>query len=193
MNGNTNIKFGVLTLIIIGAVFFRLALPLMPNFSPLGATCLLGAAHFDKKWKAFLVPIAATWLSDIFVINVIYADHYPEFTLLYSGFYWQYASYALIVLFGRFLYAKNISAIKIAVGGVGAGLIFFIVSNFGVWASGSTYSPDLGGLINCYVAGIPFYKGSLLGNLFYSVLLFGTYYLLQKRFVVLKSQGLKYV
>lgn len=192
MNKNTKIQSGVLVLIILLVAFSRL-LPLPLNFSPLAAISLFGAAHFTNRWKAFLVPIIVTWLSDLFIINTVYAYYYSEFIWFYSGFYWQHGSYAAIVLFGIFLYAKNISVFKVTSGALGSGIIFFLISNFGVWVSTTTYSPDLSGLIACYVAGIPFYKGTLLGDLCYSMLLFGGYYLMQRRFAILEPQRLKYV
>ncbi len=192
MNRKTNVQSGVLALIILLVAFSRL-LPLPLNFSPLAAISLFAAAHFTNRWKAFLIPVIATWLTDLVIINTVYSYYYSEFVWFYSGFYWQYAGYAAIVLFGTFLYAKNISAFKVTSGAVGSGIIFFLISNFGVWVSTATYSPDLSGLIACYVAGIPFYKGTLLGDLCFSVLLFGGYYLMQRRFASLELQRLKYV
>lgn len=98
-NQKINIRISVLVAIILLAAFSRL-IPHMPNFSPLGAIGLFGVAHFAKKWRAFFIPIAATWLSDLFINNVVYAQYYPEFTWFYSGFYWQYGSYLLITLAG---------------------------------------------------------------------------------------------
>ena len=64
-----NLRFTVLVAIILLAAFSRI-IPRMPDFSPLGAIGLFGAAYFQKKWHAFLIPIAATWLSDLFINNV---------------------------------------------------------------------------------------------------------------------------
>jgi hypothetical protein len=83
-------RFSVLTALILLCAFSRI-FPHMPNFSPLGAICLFGAAYFTKKWQAFFIPITATWLSDLFINNVIYAEYYPKFTWFYQGFYWQSA------------------------------------------------------------------------------------------------------
>jgi len=74
-----NLCFAVLLAIILLAAFSRI-IPHMPNFPPLGAIGLFGAAYFQKKWQAFLVPIAATWLSDLFINNVVYAKYYLNFT-----------------------------------------------------------------------------------------------------------------
>jgi len=61
------------------AVFSRIV-PHRPNFSPLGVIGVFAASYFTKKWQVFLIPIAATWLSDSFINNIIYAEYYPTFT-----------------------------------------------------------------------------------------------------------------
>ena len=178
-----NIRFGLLCVIILLAAFSRI-IPHMPNFSPLGVIGLFGAAHFTKKWQAFLIPIAATWLSDLFINNVIYAKYYPEFTWLYQDFYWQYGSYLLIALAGIFIFNK-INPQKVIAGALTSTSIFFLVSNFGCWIGSTIYPQNFGGLMTCYAAGIPFLKGTILGDLFYSGVLFGSFALAQRQFPVL--------
>jgi hypothetical protein len=182
-----NLRFSVLVLMILLAAFSRI-IPHIPNFSPLGAIGLFGAAYFVKKWQAFLIPIAATWLSDLFINNVIYAQYYPQFTWFYEGFYWQYGSYLLITLAGIFI-LKKINPQRVIAGALTSTAIFFLVSNFGVWAAGTMYPKTIEGLMACYVAGIPFLKGTLLGDLFYSGVLFGTFALAQKQFPVLQLKN----
>lgn len=188
INTKLNLRTSLLILLILVSAFSRL-IPHMPNFSPLGAIGLFGAAYFTKKWQAFLIPIAATWISDLFINNVIYAQYYPKFTWFYSGFYWQYGSYLLITLVGIFLF-KKISTSRIITGALAASMIFFFVSNFGVWASGTMYPQTFNGLLTCYSAGIPFLKGTVLGDLFYCGVLFGTFAFAQSKFPVLR---IKYV
>jgi len=178
-----NLRFGVLSLLILLAAFSRI-LPHMPNFSPLGAIGLFGAAHFAKKWQTFLIPIAATWLSDLFINNVIYAQYYPQFVWFYQGFYWQYGSYLIIILVGTFI-LKTINLQRILSGALASTIIFFVVSNFGCWIGSSTYPQTLEGLSICYAAGIPFLKGTLIGDLFYSGVLFGSFAFAQKQLPIL--------
>ncbi len=179
-----NLRFGVLTLIIVLASFSRL-IPHMPNFSPLGAIGLFGAAHFSKKWQAFLIPIAATWISDLFITNVIYSQYYPSFTWFYEGFYWQYGSYLLITLAAIFIF-KKVNTQRVLAGALTSTAIFFLITNLGCFPGNPSYPQNFGGLMTCYAAGIPFLKGTLLGDLFYSGVLFGSFALLQQRFTVLK-------
>ena len=117
-----NLRFSLLALIIVLAAFSRI-IPHMPNFSPLGVIGLFGAAHFSKKWQAFLIPIVAVWLSDLFINNVIYAQYYPTFTWFYEGFYWQYGSYLLIILAGILIF-KNVTPQRIIAGTLCSTTIF---------------------------------------------------------------------
>jgi hypothetical protein len=188
MQKTIHLRFGILCLMIVIVAFSRL-IPHMPNFSPLGAIGLFGAAYFAHKWQAYLIPILATWVSDLFLNNMVYASYYPEFTWFYEGFYWQYGSYLLIVLMGIFLF-KKVNIQRVVSGAFLASIIFFLVSNFGVWISGTMYPKTSEGLVACYVAAIPFFKGTLIGNLLFSAVLFGTFAFAQKQIPALSKKEL---
>jgi len=183
-NERIDIRFGVIALFILTAAFCRL-IPHPANFAPIGAMALFGAAHFKSKWAAFIVPLLSLWLSDLVVTNILYASHYKTFTLFYGGFYWVYGAIVLTTLLGLFM-LKKVNVGTVAGSGIAASLLFFIITNFGSWPGNSLYSQDLNGLIACYVAGIPFFSGTLAGNLFYSAVLFGGFALAQKQFPVLR-------
>ena len=70
---------------------------------------------------------------------------------------------------------------------IGSSLLFFIVTNFGVWISGTMYTLDLNGLIACYVMALPFYKGTLLGFVTYSTFLFGVLEFSKSKFQTLNN------
>src|ERR1041384_4024400 len=168
-----NVRSGVLTLLILLAAFSRIV-PHMSNFSPLGAIGLFGAAYFNKKWQAFLIPISARWLSDLLFNNMIYKQYYPTFTWFDEGFYWQYGSYLLIILSALFIF-KKVSPQRIFIAAMTSTTIFYLVSNFGCFPGNPIYPRNLMGLVDCYAAGLPFLQGTLLGDLFYSVTLFGSF------------------
>ncbi len=92
-----NLRFGVLFLIVISAAFSRL-LPHPPNFTPIGAMALFGAAYFSKKHIALILPIIAMFLSDLVINNVVYAQYFDGFTFFYPGFYWTYGAFIVIGL-----------------------------------------------------------------------------------------------
>ena len=184
MTNKITLRISVITFLILLAAFSRI-IPHMPNFSPLGAICLFGAAHLQKKWQVFLIPLAAAWLSDLFINNVIYGAYYPEFTWFYGGFYWQYGTYLLIMCIALLLF-KTINIKRMLGGSLMATVVFFLVTNFGVWLASPTYPQNIAGLMQCYAMGIPFLKGTLLGDLFYVTALFGAFALLQRRFSYLR-------
>jgi len=174
-------RFIFITSIILLAAFSRV-IPHMQNFSPLGAIALFGGAQLTKKWQAFLIPILATWLSDLFINNVIYAQYNPGFVWFYEGFYWQYGSYLLITLASFFIFNRNVTTPKVMLGVVSSTAIFFFITNAGCWVGNLVYPQNVGGLMSCYAAGLPFLKGTLLGDLFYSGVLFGAFYFTKIKF-----------
>jgi hypothetical protein len=191
-----NLRFFALTAIILIAAFSRIV-PHIPNFSPLGAIGLFGAAHFNKKWQAILIPLAATFISDLFISNVVYGDGSAGFKWLYEGFYWQYGAYVLITV-SAFFILKKVTTKTVITGALSSSVIFFLVSNFGCWP-GNYYPQNFAGLMQCYAAGLPFATGNtlsnlvhvpsvfgtILGDLFYSGILFGTFAYFQKKYAVL--------
>jgi hypothetical protein len=187
MNTKINLRFSVLSGLILLAAFSRI-IPHPANFSPLGAIALFGAAHFSKKWQILLIPIAATWLSDLFINNVIYAAYYPTFTWFYEGFYWQYLSYLVIAVIAIPLF-KKVNKERILLGALSSTVIFFLISNVGCWIGNSFYPQNFAGLMSCYAAGIPFLKGTILGDLFYSLVLFGCFAYAKYKLPTLNALG----
>ena len=174
-----------LVTIILAAAFSRI-IPHMPNFSPLGAIAVFAAAHFADRRLSLAIPIAATWLSDLFLNNVVYATPGQSFAWFYGGFYWQYAAYGLIAIISIAIFRRSTSATKIISASLLSGVVFFAVSNFGVWFSSSLYPHTLAGLMACYAAALPFYQGTLLGDAAYSLALFGGFFLVQRYFPALQ-------
>ena len=186
-----NLQTGVLSIIILLAAFTRI-MPHPPNFSPMAAIGLFGAAHFAKKWQAFFIPLIGIWISDLVINNYVYSSSSSNFVWFYSGFYWQYMSYILIIFAGLFIFNRGISLTKTFGGMISSSGIFFFVSNFGVWAGGIMYPKNFGGLITCYAAGVPFIHNTIISDVLFTTVLFGTYYLLQIEYSSLKIKPLKY-
>jgi len=187
MNKKINLRFGVLAGIVGLATIARLATPAMlghpSNFAPIGALALFSGCYFSGRISKFLVPLLAVWVGDLFV-NFTYTG---KFTLFYEGFYWQYACYILFVFMGSAL-SKRVKPLNVMGSSLGASSIFFIISNFGVWTSGLIYPVTGAGLALCYTAAIPFFGGTLAGDLFYSAAMFGLFELAQKKYTVLSLQ-----
>ncbi len=168
-----NLRFGVISALILLAAMSRL-IPHPANFSPIGGMALFGAAYYSKRYWAFAIPIVSMWLSDLILNNVVFGQYFDHFVWFYSGSLFTYGAFALIVLFGMFT-LKQVYVPNLIVSALGASVIFFLVSNFGVWFSGTMYPKDLSGLMACYAAGIPFFQNTILGDLVYSALLFGVF------------------
>lgn len=132
----------------------------------------MGAAYFSDKKLSFILPLLAMFLSDLLINNILYASYYQGFTLFTPGFAWVYGAIALIVIAGIFL-LKKVTLPRVLVGSLSASVIFFVVSNFGVWLSDPDYPLNLGGLILCYEMAVPFFHNTVLGDLVYSGVLFG--------------------
>ena len=170
-----NNKYILLTFIIFAVAFSRL-IPHPLNYSPLGALALFAGAKFANKFWGISVVILATFISDVVLNNFFYKTMFPTFTLFYNGWYIVYLSYGLIALLGYAL-LKKVTIVRVLGGAVMASIIFFIVSNFSYWTSYNLYSKDLQGLIMGYTAAIPFFKGTLIGTITWSMVLFGVYQL----------------
>lgn len=172
-------RFLIISGLILLAVLSRI-LPHPYNFTPLGAIALFGAAYFtDKKW-AILIPLAAMWMSDLVLNNVLYSSFYEGFTLFTSGMIWVYGSLVLIALLGiRFL--RKVTLPRVVGSAFGASVVFFLISNFGVWISATMYPMTLEGLLACYMAAIPFFHHTLAGDLIYCAFLFGSFEYLRYR------------
>lgn len=175
-----NFRFGMITIIVLIAAMTRL-IPHPANFSPVGAMALFGSAYYSKRYLAFLIPVTSMWISDLFLNNVVYSAFFNQFVWFYPGSIFTYISFILIALMGMSL-LKKISIRNLFVSALLASVIFFIVSNFGVWFSSGMYPRNLEGLISCYIAGIPFFKNTIFGNLFYTVTMFGLFELFAKKF-----------
>ena len=66
---------------------------------------------------------------------------------------------------------------------------FFLITNWAMWAFGTTYAKSLAGLLNCYTAGIPLFGNTLAGDAFYALLLFGGFALVERTVPAFRSSG----
>ena len=146
-------------LIVLVAVLVRF-LPHPANVAPIAAMALFGGAYLNKKY-AVILPLAAMLISDCFL-----------------GFHkvmpFVYGSFLLASIIGIGL--KNKIKVKNVLGAsLLSSLIFYVITNFGVWLTSGMYQMNLLGLIKCYVLAIPFFRNTLVGDLFYTVMMFGGY------------------
>jgi hypothetical protein len=157
------------------------------NFTPITAIILFAVFAFEGKWK-IIVPVIAIFLSDILL-------EIKTETGFHSGTWLIYSAYAVIGLIGFYL-IKNANALRVLFGSLIASSSFFIFTNFALFYPQITTSNGMqgyphtwAGIIGSYTAGIPFFRNMLLGDVLYSALLFGSYFIIKK--VVLKLSFVK--
>jgi hypothetical protein len=166
----------ILTLLtaILAAAALRLV-PHPPNFTPIGAMALFSGAYLGRRGAVALVaPLGALFLSDL-VLG------------FYSGMLTVYFSVALIVIIG-WLALRRVSPIRVGGAAIASSVLFFALTNFGMWLSSGFYPRTLAGLEACYVAAIPFFQNTVAGDLFYAAVLFGGFALLERTVPALRSR-----
>ena len=148
-------------------------IPHPQNFSPMGSLALFGGAQLSDKRAAFLVPVLSMFLAD-----------------LVTGFHllmpFVYVSFLLTVCIGFRLRSQR-STTRVMVTSFTSAVLFFVITNFGVWALLGTYSQTPAGLLACYVAAIPHFQNTLSSNLLYSFVLFGGFAIAERRFTKLRE------
>lgn len=158
--------------LVFAAALTRL-LPHPDNFTPIGAMALFGAAYFNRQALTLSVPFIALFISDLILNNVIYRQYYPEFTFITS--WWIYGAFSLVMLAGWLLLRRSVNPARVILASLASSLIFFLVSNLSTWTETTLYPKTFAGLMTCYTAGLPFLKNTVMGDLFFSGVLFGTY------------------
>lgn len=145
---------------ILAAIILRI-IPHIPNFAPIAAMALFGSVYLNKKY-GLILPLIALFLSDILI-----------------GFYnpWIMASVygSFIIIGGIGLYLKkHKGTTNIIVASLFGSVIFFLITNFSVWAIPHSFYPHtLNGLMQSYLMGLPFFKNTVMGDLFYTGAMFG--------------------
>lgn len=142
-------------------------LPFMPhpwNFTPVMAALLYFGARGSRR--QLWLPLALLIASDLVLDKYVYA--YPFSGDLFLTWGW----YAAILFLGTAL-RKNAKPLPIAGGALTGSVSFFLISNFGVWAATNMYAKSVAGLMTCYAAGLPFFRRTLEGDLFYTAVMFG--------------------
>ena len=161
---STKTKIIIAALIILMAAASRLVKHPF-NFTPIAAMALFAGCYLHKKW-GIVLPLAALFISDYFI-----------------GFYdWQvmasvYISVILAFAIGWFL-SRRLKWQNVIFASLLSSIIFFVITNFAVWAFFNWYPHNAAGFLNCFVLALPFFRNTLLGDLVYSGVLFGIFELI---------------
>jgi hypothetical protein len=151
----------IILLFILVAAIIRL-FPHMPNVTPITAMALFSGVYFTNKKYAFIVPILAMLISDLFI----------GFSTI-SIF--VYLAFILVGFIG--VKSKKISISTVLI----SSICFFVITNFGVWLIG--YPKTLAGLMECYTLAIPFFRNSLIGDVLFSAIMYFSFEFVSKKYL----------
>lgn len=166
-------------LALITAIFVAAAMRLVPhppNFSPIAAMALFSGAYLPKRALAFIAPFAALLLSDA-VLG------------FYAGMNFVYFSFALTVLIGWAIASRK-TPLVIGAAAIASSMLFFVLTNFGMWLFSGFYPLTGAGLVACYVAAIPFFQNTLAGDLVFTALIFGGFALVERMLPAVRQRPL---
>lgn len=138
---------------------------LPPNFAPIAAIALFAGARIKNRAAAIFIPLFAMLAADAFI-------GFYDFRIFGS----VYISFALSGLIGRAI-RKRVTPFRIIGASLFSSTIFFLITNAAVWFFSGMYSKTISGLMESYAMGVPFWRFTILGDLFYTVFIFGTHYL----------------
>jgi hypothetical protein len=136
--------------------------PHPPNFVPVAAAALFAGFFFKHRASALLVPLVALAASDF----VIGGYDWRVMSVVYAGMSWP-------IVLRQFL--RSPSVLRVASCSLVSSILFFLSSNAAVWAFSPMYAPTAAGLLACYVAALPFLAYTIVGDLSWCSVFFGTY------------------
>ncbi|HTS44442.1 MAG TPA: DUF6580 family putative transport protein [Puia sp.] len=181
MKLNKALTWSLILLVIIGAIY-----RIFPNrpygFAPQWAIAIFAGAIIKDRKLAFAIPALSMFFSDMFY-EVLYSSGLSSIPGFYEGQWQNYILFGLMTFVG--IAMKKINIVNILIASVTAPTLYFILSNFILWA-GWSGTRGLGrpktwsGLLQCYNDGIPFYRTSILATVIFSAILFGSYFLLKR-------------
>ena len=159
-------RFWLAFALVVTGVVFRVV-PHPWNFAPIGAIALFGGAKFDRRSFGIAMPLLTMLIGDAFIG-------------FHSAMPMIYATYALIAVIGMFL--RNRESVA-TVGGAAllSSTIFFITTNFDMWARGTTYAKTADGLVTCYIAAIPYFGNTIASDLLFSAVFFGAFAIAERK------------
>ncbi|MEO5563318.1 MAG: DUF6580 family putative transport protein [Chitinophagaceae bacterium] len=176
-------------LLIVVAAFSRVMTYSVAGFAPQMAMAIFGGAVInDKKW-AFALPLLSLLLSDL-LLQVLFTAGISERAGFYSGQWAVYLCFAVLTVYGFLM--KKVNVKNVLIFSVSGSVLFFIMSNFFVWLGGGGLNrpQTFEGLILCYGDALAYYRdyglikgfigNSVLGELIWSIGLFGGFYLINK-------------
>ncbi len=147
------LPIGLILLLVVSRV-----IPHPPNFTPIITIAIMSGYFFKDNYLSIFVLLISMFLGDFFIG-------------FYKNMFFIYFSLILITLIFSSI-SKKINYQNLFLYGFLGSMIFFIISNFGVWLIGGLYTKDIDGLIECYFMAIPFFKNTVISTLLFSYVAF---------------------
>jgi len=170
---NSSFSYLVILAVLIALGVAGRLLPHPPNFTPMAAIALFAGFIFVKRYMAFIAVIVTMLLCDYFAFGSLSANWFGS-----KSMFVVYLALLFPIVFKNFL-QKKLGVLKIAGAALASSIIFFLTTNFAVWAFSPMYTKNFDGLVLCYTMAIPFFQNTVAGNLLWSGVIFGTYFALR--------------
>ncbi len=163
----------ILVLMLMG-IGTRLIGHYIPNFTAVGAIALFAGAKFSDKRAAFLLSMGIMLVSDLFIgfHNTMWA---------------VYGAFAFTVFLGILIQGKK-GVLPIAGASLLSSLVFFLLTNFAAWYGSTLYPQNIAGLLESYIAALPFLRNEAAADILFNGIFFGGFYLAETRFPVLAKR-----
>jgi len=151
-----NLELKIFPLVLILILIFSRLIPHPPNFTPIIAAAVMSNYLFKNIYISLFILLTSMFLSDLIIGT-------------HGNFFFVYFSLFLITIFCRKV-IKHIDVKNLLLLSLFSSLMFFVITNFGVWALTGMYEKNLNGLLYCYLLAIPFFTNTIISTVIFSYL-----------------------
>jgi len=170
---NSSFSYLVILAVLIALGVAGRLLPHPPNFTPMAAIALFAGFIFIKRYMAVVAVISTMLLCDYFAFGSLSASWFGS-----KSMFVVYLALLFPIVFKNFL-QKKLGVLRILGAALASSSVFFLATNFAVWAFSPMYEKTLEGLVLCYTMAIPFFHNTVAGDLIWTGAIFGTYFALR--------------
>jgi len=170
---NSSFTYLVILAVLIALGVAGRLLPHPPNFTPMAAIALFAGFIFVKRYMSIVAVVAAMLLTDYFAFGYLSPDWFASKSMVVV-----YLALLFPIVFRGFL-QKKLGVMRIAGAALASSTVFFVATNFSVWAFSPMYEKTFAGLLLCYTTAIPFFQNTIAGDMMWSGIVFGSYFALR--------------
>jgi hypothetical protein len=170
---NLSFSYLVILAVLIALGVAGRLLPHPPNFTPMAAIALFAGFIFIKRYMAVVAVISTMLLCDYFAFGSLSVSWFGS-----KSMFVVYLALLFPIVFKNFL-QKKLGVLRIFGAALASSSVFFLATNFAVWAFSPMYEKTLEGLVLCYTMAIPFFQNTVAGDLIWSGAIFGAYFALR--------------